>query len=102
MEMLLTGDLIQAARAQQLGLINRVVPEADLPAATRALATQIATKSPLTVAIGKEAFYRQAEMSLAAAYDYASEIMTRNMLARDATEGIDAFLSKREPHWTGT
>jgi enoyl-CoA hydratase/carnithine racemase len=102
MEMLLTGDLIQASRAQQLGLINRVVPEADLPAATRALATQIATKSPLTVAIGKEAFYRQAEMSLAAAYDYTSEIMTRNMLARDAEEGIDAFLSKREPQWTGT
>jgi enoyl-CoA hydratase/carnithine racemase len=102
MEMLLTGDLIPAARAQQLGLINRVVPEADLPAATRALATQIATKSPLTVAIGKEAFYRQAEMPLAAAYDYASEVMTRNMLARDAEEGIDAFLSKREPQWTGT
>jgi enoyl-CoA hydratase/carnithine racemase len=102
MEMLLTGDLIPADRAQQLGLINRVVPEADLPAATRALATQIATKSPLTVAIGKEAFYRQAEMPLAAAYDYASEVMTRNMLARDATEGIDAFLSKREPQWTGT
>jgi enoyl-CoA hydratase/carnithine racemase len=102
MEMLLTGDLIPAPRAQQLGLINRVVPEADLPAATRALATQIATKSPLTVAIGKEAFYRQAEMPLAAAYDYASEVMTRNMLARDATEGIDAFLSKREPQWTGT
>jgi enoyl-CoA hydratase/carnithine racemase len=102
MEMLLTGDLIPADRAQQLGLINRVVPEADLPAATRALATQIATKSPLTVAIGKEAFYRQSEMPLAAAYDYASEVMTRNMLARDAAEGIDAFLSKREPHWTGT
>jgi enoyl-CoA hydratase/carnithine racemase len=102
MEMLLTGDLIPAARAQQLGLINRVVPEADLPAATRALATQIATKSPLTVAIGKEAFYRQAEMPLAAAYDYASDVMTRNMLARDAAEGIDAFLSKREPQWTGT
>jgi enoyl-CoA hydratase/carnithine racemase len=102
MEMLLTGDLIQADRAQQLGLINRVVPEADLPAATRALATQIATKSPLTVAIGKEAFYRQAEMPLAAAYDYASDVMTRNMLARDAAEGIDAFLSKRQPQWTGT
>jgi enoyl-CoA hydratase/carnithine racemase len=102
MEMLLTGDLIPAARAQQLGLINRVVPEADLPAATRALATQIASKSPLTVAIGKEAFYRQAEMPLAAAYDYASEVMTRNMLARDAAEGIDAFLAKREPQWTGT
>lgn len=102
MEMLLTGDLIPAARAQQLGLINRVVPESELPGATRALATQIATKSPLTVAIGKEAFYRQAEMPLAAAYDYASEVMTRNMLARDAEEGIDAFLSKREPQWTGT
>jgi enoyl-CoA hydratase/carnithine racemase len=102
MEMLLTGDLIQADRAQQLGLINRVVPEADLPAATRALATQIATKSPLTVAIGKEAFYRQAEMPLAAAYDYASDVMTRNMMAHDAAEGIDAFLSKRQPQWTGT
>ena len=102
MEMLLTGDLIPADRAQQLGLINRVVPEAQLPAATRALAAQIASKSPLTVAIGKEAFYRQAEMPLAAAYDYASEVMTRNMLARDAAEGIDAFMSKREPQWTGT
>ena len=102
MEMLLTGDLIPADRAQQLGLINRVVPEAQLPAATRAMAAQIASKSPLTVAIGKEAFYRQAEMPLAAAYDYASEVMTRNMLARDAAEGIDAFMSKREPQWTGT
>jgi enoyl-CoA hydratase/carnithine racemase len=102
MEMLLTGDLVSAARARELGLINRVVPEADLAAATRALATQIAAKSPLTVAIGKEAFYRQAEMPLAAAYDYTSEVMTRNMLARDASEGIDAFLGKRQPHWTGT
>jgi enoyl-CoA hydratase/carnithine racemase len=102
MEMLLTGDFIPADRAQQLGLINRVVPDADLPAATRSLAAQIASKSPLTVAIGKEAFYRQAEMPLAAAYDYASEVMTRNMLAQDAQEGIDAFLAKREPQWTGT
>jgi enoyl-CoA hydratase/carnithine racemase len=102
MEMLLTGDLVSAARARELGLINRVVPEADLAAATRALATQIAAKSPLTVAIGKEAFYRQAEMPLAAAYDYTSEVMTCNMLARDASEGIDAFLGKRQPHWTGT
>jgi enoyl-CoA hydratase/carnithine racemase len=102
MEMLLTGDLIAAARARDLGLINRVVAEADLAEATRALAAQIAGKSPLTVAIGKEAFYRQAEMDLAAAYDYTSEIMTRNMLARDAEEGIDAFLSKRQPQWTGT
>jgi enoyl-CoA hydratase/carnithine racemase len=102
MEMLLTGDLVPAARAHELGLINRVVPEADLAASTRALAVQIASKSPLTVAIGKQAFYQQAEMPLAAAYDYTSEIMIRNMLADDAGEGIDAFLSKREPHWTGT
>jgi len=67
-----------------------------------ALAAQIAAKSPLTVAIGKAAFYRQAEMDLASAYAYASEVMTQNMLARDAEEGIDAFLSKRKPHWTGT
>jgi enoyl-CoA hydratase/carnithine racemase len=63
---------------------------------------QIASKSPLTVAIGKEAFYRQAEMPLAAAYEYASETMTRNMLAHDAAEGIDALMAKREPQWTGT
>jgi enoyl-CoA hydratase/carnithine racemase len=102
MEMLLTGDMVPAARARELGLINRVVPEVDLMEATQALARQIAAKSPLTVAIGKEAFYRQAEMDLTAAYDYASDVMTRNMLARDAAEGIDAFLSKRVPHWTGT
>jgi enoyl-CoA hydratase/carnithine racemase len=102
MEMLLTGDPVPAARARELGLINRVVPEAELATATRALAAQIAGKSPLTVAIGKEAFYRQAEMPLSAAYDYASEIMIRNMLARDAEEGIDAFLTKRQPKWTGT
>jgi enoyl-CoA hydratase/carnithine racemase len=102
MEMLLTGDLVSADRAQRLGLVNRVVPASELAAATRAIAAQIASRSPLTVAIGKEAFYRQAEMPLAAAYDYASEVMTGNMLARDAAEGIDAFLTKREPQWTGT
>jgi enoyl-CoA hydratase/carnithine racemase len=101
MEMLLTGDLIDAPRARELGLINRVVPEADLDAAVAALAGQIAGKSPLTVAIGKEAFYRQAEMDLDDAYRYAAEVMTRNMLARDAAEGIDAFLAKRPPTWTG-
>ena len=101
MEMLLTGDMVPAARARELGLINRVVPESDLHAATLALATQIAAKSPLTVAIGKEAFYRQVEMDLSSAYDYASEVMTRNMLARDAEEGIDAFLEKRKPEWLG-
>ncbi len=102
MEMLLTGDMVPAARARELGLINTVVPEAELVSATRALALRIASKSPLTVAIGKEAFYRQAEMDLTDAYAYASEVMTRNMMARDAAEGIDAFLGKREPRWTGT
>jgi len=102
MEMLLTGEFVPAGRARELGLVNRVVPDTDLRAATLALAQQIAAKSPLTVAIGKEAFYRQAEMDLAAAYVYASEVMTRNMLAHDAEEGIDAFLAKRRPVWTGT
>ncbi len=102
MEMLLTGDLVDAARARELGLVNRVVAEHELDAAVSALAAQIAAKSPLTVALGKAAFYRQAEMELDAAYGYAAEVMTRNMLARDAQEGIDAFLAKRPPVWTGT
>jgi enoyl-CoA hydratase/carnithine racemase len=102
MEMLLTGDMIDAARACALGLVNRVVPEAGLHAAVAALAGQIAGKSPLTLAIGKVAFYRQAELPLEQAYAYASEVMVRNMLARDAAEGIDAFLDKRTPVWTGT
>ena len=102
MEMLLTGDLIDAARAREIGLVNRVVPEAELDAEVTALAGLIASKSPLTLTIGKEAFYRQAEMALDAAYDYASEVMTRNMLARDAAEGIDAFLTRRDPVWSGT
>jgi enoyl-CoA hydratase/carnithine racemase len=102
MEMLLTGDLIDAPRAHALGLINRVVPEADLDAAVTTLAAQIVAKSPLTLAIGKEAFYRQADMPLDDAYAFASEVMTRNMLARDAAEGIDAFLAKRPAVWSGT
>ncbi|HVY15423.1 MAG TPA: enoyl-CoA hydratase [Rhodopila sp.] len=102
MEMLLTGDLVPAWRAREIGLVNRVVADAELGQATRALAEQIASKSPLTLAIGKEAFYRQVEMPLADAYAYASEVMTRNMMARDAEEGIDAFLQKRSPVWSGT
>jgi enoyl-CoA hydratase/carnithine racemase len=101
MEMLLTGELVPAARARELGLVNRVVPEEELDAAVRRLASGIAGKSPLTLAIGKEAFYRQAELGLEAAYAYASEVMTRNMLARDAEEGVDAFLQKRAPVWKG-
>jgi enoyl-CoA hydratase/carnithine racemase len=99
MEMLLTGELIDAATAKSLGLVNRVVPAAELRAATDALARQIAGKSAMTIAIGKEAFYRQAELDLAAAYAYASDVMTKNMLAQDAAEGIDAFIEKRKPVW---
>jgi enoyl-CoA hydratase/carnithine racemase len=101
MEMLLTGELVDAASAKALGLVNRVVPEADLDAAVANLAGKIAAKSPLILAIGKEAFYRQAELGLEEAYRYAAEAMTRNMLAHDAEEGIDAFLEKRAPHWRG-
>jgi len=102
MEMLLTGDLLDAIKAREIGLVNRVVPEAELDAVVDALAGQIAAKSPLTLAIGKEAFYRQAEMPLAEAYAYAAEVMTRNMMARDAGEGIDAFLARRPAVWTGS
>ena len=99
MEMLLTGDLIDAATAKSLGLVNRVVPGAELRAATDALAHRIAEKSALAIALGKEAFYRQIEMDLTAAYAYTSEVMTQNMLAHDAEEGIDAFIQKRKPVW---
>ena len=100
MEMLLTGDMIDAQRAREIGLVNRVVPPDDLDGAVAALAAQIAGKSALTLAIGKEAFYRQAEMDLDDAYTYAAATMARNMRARDAAEGIDAFLGKRAPVWT--
>ena len=99
MEMLLTGELIDAATAKAIGLVNRVVPRPQLASATAALARQIAAKSALTLAIGKAAFYRQVELGLAEAYNYAAEIMTKNMLAHDAAEGIDAFLEKRPPVW---
>src|ERR1700722_5404733 len=98
MEMLLTGDQVDADRAREIGLVNRVVPDAELDTAVTALARQ----SPLPLAFGKEAFYRQAELDLAAAYSLTAEVMTRNMLARDAEEGIDAFLEKRPAVWTGT
>ena len=101
MEMLLTGDMIDAADAVRHGLINRAVPEHRLDAEVEALARQIAGKSPHVLAIGKAAFYRQLELDLDSAYDYASQVMTENMLARDAEEGIDAFIQKRAPNWTG-
>lgn len=101
MEMLLSGRPITAAEAEAAGLINHAVPAADLDAAVADMAGVIASKSPLTLAIGKEAFYRQVEMSLEDAYTYASKVMARNMAARDASEGIDAFLEKRQPTWQG-
>lgn len=101
MEMLLTGESIDAATAERMGLINRAVPVEDLDRVTLDFAQKIASKSPLTLKIGKEAYYRQIEMDLEQSYSYTSEVMTTNMLARDAEEGIDAFIEKREPTWTG-
>lgn len=102
MEMLLTGEMIDAATARAEGLVNRVVPDAALDDEVDALAARIAGKSPLTLAIGKEAFYAQAEMGLADAYAYTARVMARNLATRDATEGIDAFLARRPPQWSGT
>ena len=101
MEMLLTGEPIDAQTAKQYGLVNRVVDAADLDAAVDKLAQTIVSKSPLTVAIGKEAYYRQLEMGVSEAYTYASEVMVENLMARDAKEGIDAFIEKRPPQWEG-
>lgn len=99
MEMLLTGDMISAARAAEMGLVNRVVEPAELQEATTALAHKIAAKSSFTLAVGKRAFYEQREMTLRHAYDYASNVMVENMLAHDAEEGIGAFIEKRDPEW---
>ena len=99
MEMLLTGETIDAATAREFGLVNRVVPREYLNQIVTKYAQTIASKSPLTLKIGKEAFYRQAEMGLAEAYDYTARVMTENMLARDAEEGIGAFIGKRKPEW---
>ena len=99
MEMLLTGEPISAATAERIGLINRVVPTGTEREAAIELAQKVALKSAYTVKVGKTAFYRQAEMSLAGAYRYAAEVMTENMMARDAEEGINAFIEKREPKW---
>ena len=99
MEMLLTGDMVSAEKAAQIGLINRVVAPGEERKAALSLAKEIASKSSYVLKIGKQAFYRQAEMGLAEAYRYASEVMTENMMARDAEEGICAFIDKRDPQW---
>jgi enoyl-CoA hydratase/carnithine racemase len=99
MEMLLTGEMITASQALQMGLVNRVVPPSALECDTMELAQQIAAKPRATVKIGKEAFYNQLEMKLSDAYDYASKVMTENMLHAEANEGIGAFVEKRDPKW---
>jgi enoyl-CoA hydratase/carnithine racemase len=99
MEMLLTGEPVSAATAQAIGLVNRVVAAGTERDEAIALAQKVALKSAFTVKLGKAAFYRQAEMSLADAYRFAAEVMTENMMARDAEEGIGAFIEKREPKW---
>lgn len=101
MEMLLTGDFISAQRAYEIGLVNNVVESQELDGAAHELALKIASKSPLTLKIGKEAFYAQLDKDLTGAYEYCSRIMVENMMARDAEEGIDAFLEKRQPKWKG-
>ena len=101
MQLLLTGDFVDAQTAEQLGLVNEVVTGDELESATHALAAKIAAKSALSIRLGKDMFYKQLPMDLADAYAYASERMACNMDSHDAREGIDAFFEKRDPEWTG-
>ncbi len=101
LEMLLTGKLVDAFTAAEWGLINRVVPADELEAETRRLAAEIAQSSDFTVALGKQAFYRQVDLDQPDAYRYATDVMSMNSLAEDAREGISAFLEKRPAQWTG-
>lgn len=102
LEMLLTGEPISAARALEWGLVNRVVPASELDSAVEELVASISRSSPLTVGLGKEAFYKQVELDEHRAYDLTKSVMTMNAMAADAQEGICAFLEKRPPTWTGT
>ncbi|WP_312539454.1 enoyl-CoA hydratase [Achromobacter mucicolens] len=99
-EMLMTARFIDAAQAVDWGLINAAAPESELDARVRTLVDDILAKSPAAVRYGKRMFYKQRQMSLADAYDYAGDVMARNMMEADACEGIDAFLQKRPPRWT--
>jgi enoyl-CoA hydratase/carnithine racemase len=99
MEMLLTGDAVSAEDAYRMGLVNRVVHPGRERAEALSFARKIAAKSSHIVKIGKEGFYRQAEMNLASAYRYVTEVMVENLMARDAEEGLNAFIDKREPKW---
>ena len=99
MEMLLTGDMINAKKAKDIGLINNHFQPEELTKETMVLANKIASKSSSTVSVGKGAFYTQSELDLYAAYEYTSQVMVKNILQEDAKEGIDAFLEKRSPEW---
>lgn len=101
LDMLLTGEMVSAARALEIGLVSRVVPEAALDREVAALAAGIAARSAVALSIGKAAFYEQAGQPLAAAYATAGAAMTRNMMTADAAEGIDAFLARRAAVWVG-
>jgi len=101
LQMLLTGEMVDAPTAADWGLVNQVVPAADLQAETRKLASRIAEASTLTVSLGKQAYYTQIDLDQPKAYAYAKEVMSMNSLAADAQEGISAFLEKRTPCWTG-
>ena len=101
MGMLLTGEFVSAKRAVELGLVNQTVAAGQLDEAVRALADTILAKSPLAIRLGKQMFYRQLEMGIEDAYDFAGERMACNMMAEDAGEGIDAFMEKRTPTWKG-
>ena len=101
LQMLLTGQPIDARTAAEWGLVNQVVPEAELESATHALAQTIAQYSPFTVALGKQAFYTQIDLEQPKAYDYTKEVMSMNALAADGQEGMCAFLEKRQPAWSG-
>ena len=100
MEMLLCGELIDAKRAEQIGLVNRVVETSRMDEVTQKMAEIIAAKSSMTVETGKTAFYRQLEMNLDEAYDYTTSVMANNMMKNDACEGINAFIEKRPPEWS--
>jgi len=99
MEMLLTGEAITPTHAREIGLINRVVPVDYLERITLQYARNIAKKSSQTIKVGKQAFYKQADMNLADAYAHAAEVMALNLLDHDAEEGIGAFLESRKPEW---
>jgi enoyl-CoA hydratase/carnithine racemase len=101
LQMLLTGEMVDAATAADWGLVNQVVPASELQAETRKLAARIAEASTLTVSLGKQAYYTQIDLDQPKAYAYAKEVMSMNSLAADAQEGISAFLGKRSPCWTG-